>query len=201
MKRFMLTVNHRSVRRRARRARAVRLRHRLRPDAIRPCHRADRKRSKSLENEATADRERNKDLYQYRQDRYDCPANLQHRTAAVQPLPPDDELAADALLALSLTTERFDADAASLQHLRQFDGLAQCLQYGTGAAASYQQATVPAHSWHGSRLRHERACWAAANRRAGRHHRHRRFGDEHQPAGSWNDPRKPGCTTDGHRQS
>ncbi len=153
-----LTLPSDSSRRYSRCPRAVRLRHRLRPDAIRPCHRADRKRRVSpLSNEDTADRERNKDLHQHRQDRYDCPANLQHSPAAVQPLPPDDELAADALSALPLST----SDLMLMQQISNTYGNSMgwlnASNTGTAAAASYPASSRAAHSQHGSRLRRRRA--------------------------------------------
>jgi hypothetical protein len=52
-------------------------------------------------------------------------------------------------------TERFDADAADLQHLRQFDGMAQCLEYGNASGCLLPAGDRAAHSQHGSRLRHD----------------------------------------------
>ena len=72
---------------------------------------------------------------------------------------------------------------------------------GTGAAASYQQAVVPRTPSMVPGYGTTSVARTTANRRAGRHHRHRRLRDEHQPASSWNDPREPNCTTDGHCQS
>ena len=90
----------------------------------------DRERRQIPAERSHANRERNEDLYQHRQDRDHSFANLQHCSSAVHPLPPDDELAEYALSVVSFAPQRPDADAANLQHIRQFDGVAQCVEYG-----------------------------------------------------------------------
>src|ERR1039457_6358290 len=73
------------------------------------------------------------DLHQYGQDRNHGIAGLQRRQAAIRPRAPDDSRAEHAVSAFSLTPKRPDAYATSLEHLRQFHGLAQCVEYGEGS--------------------------------------------------------------------
>src|ERR1700693_6241638 len=77
--------------------------HGVRPDALGPCRGANRTRRTIHQQPGATDRERPADFLQHRQDRQHSTPNLQPAEAAVQPLPPDDPCAADALCAISVS--------------------------------------------------------------------------------------------------
>ena len=113
----------------ARSARAIRFRHRLRSYAVGSRRHADRTRRTIHLQPIPADRARPTDLFQHRQDRHDRAASLQRRQAAIPTRTPDDPRAVHALSAVPVSHDRLETAATNLEHLWQFDGVAQLREH------------------------------------------------------------------------
>ena len=154
---------------RTRRARAIRFRHRLRSYAIGPRHYADRTRRAIHLQPIPADRAGTTDLFQHRQDCDDCAASLQRRQAAIPTRASDDSCAVDALSAVLVSRHRPKTAATNLEHLWQFDGVAQLREHRkrgrsllpAGKRANYDQRS--------SRLPHRQRCRPTTDCGAGSH--------------------------------
>ena len=106
---------------------------------------------------------------QHRQDCDDGAASLQRRQAAIPTRASDDSCAVDALSAVLVSRHRPEDAATNLEHLWQFDGVAQFREHRkrgrsllpAGKRANYDQRS--------SRLHHRQCCRPTTDCRAGSH--------------------------------
>ena len=90
-------------------------------------------------------------------------ASLQRRQAAVQPRAPDDPRAQNALFAISVSDFRLATATADIEHLWEFDGMAQFGEYGKGSHSLLPASERADYHQRNPWLQHCQCCWAVAD--------------------------------------